>query len=366
MRTKRLLALLVTGLLAAAPTIQAQQSSETDTAMRQADEQRRQAEKQMKDAERQMRDAERQMREAARVIARTASDRARREVERHMIVYADHPRIGVILRTDADPKVDAIGAEIEGLTPGGSAEDAGVKVGDIVMKANGKSLTAGTVAVDDDESAPSARLRELVSGLKAGDKVALEIKRGNEVKSITVTAEKLGGPMLKVLKSSGPDDLDFDFNIDVDVDMDKGPRWEKSTCCWWEMELTSLNPELGEYFGSSDGLLVTRAPKDDTLKLKAGDVILTIGNRALSSPSQALRVLRSYDKGETITIEVLRRKEKLTLTAQAPESIRHGIYFVQSPPPPAPPAPAAAPAAAAAPAPPAPPVPPAKVHHQAA
>ena len=358
MSTKRLLTLIVTGLLVVAPTAWAQQSAEEEARLK-AEQQMKQAEKQMQEAQRQMREAERQMREAARTIERHASERARHEYERQVVVFADHPRIGVILRTDADPKVDAIGAEIVGLTPGGPAEDAGVKVGDIVMKANGTSMTTGSVAVDDDESAPGARLRQLVTSLKAGDKVELEIRRGTETKHLSMTAEKLGGPMVKVFRGSGPDDFDFDF--DVDIDTDGGSTWITRSSGWWEMELTSLNPELGEYFGTTEGLLVTRPPKDDTLKLKAGDVILRIGDRAPSSPSTALRVLRSYDKGETVTMQVLRKKEKLTLTAVVPESLRRSVHVV-----PRPPAPPAAPASPAAPAPPAPPAPPAKQHNQAA
>ena len=226
MSTKRLLTLFVAGLLAVAPAAWAQQSAEEEAQRKKYEQQMKQAEKQMQEAQRQMREAERQMREASRVIARDATQRALREVERKLVVFSDHPRIGVILRTDADPKMDAIGAEIEGLTPGGPAEEAGVKVGDIVVKANGKSMTVGSVAVDDDESAPSARLRELVTGLKAGDKVALEIKRGNETKHITVTAEKFGGPMVKVFRGSGPEDFDLDFDVDVDIDTEGGPRWD--------------------------------------------------------------------------------------------------------------------------------------------
>jgi C-terminal processing protease CtpA/Prc len=355
MSTKRLLTLIVAGLVAVAPSALAQQSAE-DEARLKAEQQMKQAEKQMQEAQRQMRDAERQMREAAREMARNASRQAQFEVQRKLVVYADHPRIGVILRTEADPKVDAIGAEIVGLTPGGPAETAGVKVGDIVAKANGKPMNVGPAAVDEDESAPSARLRELVTSLKAGDKVELEIKRGSEIKRISVTAERLGGPMVKVFRGSDHDD----FDINVDIDTDGESTWVARSHGWWEMELTSLNPELGEYFGTTEGVLVTRPPKDDTLKLKAGDVILRIGDRPLSSPSTALRVLRSYDKGETVTLQVLRKREKLTLTALVPESMRHGVYVV--PRPPAPPAPPEAPAA---PAPPAPPAPPAKQHSQA-
>ncbi len=37
---------------------------------------------------------------------------------------------------------------------------------------------------------------------------------------------------------------------------------------WMDMELVSLNPDLGSYFGAATGVLVVRPPSDDSLKLR--------------------------------------------------------------------------------------------------
>jgi S1-C subfamily serine protease len=87
---------------------------------------------------------------------------------------------------------------------------------------------------------------------------------------------------------------------------------------WGDLKLVSLNPDLGEYFGTKEGLLVVKAPADSSLPLKGGDVIISIGGRKPSSPEQAMRILRSYDKGETVSIEILRKQKRLTVAWRVP------------------------------------------------
>jgi S1-C subfamily serine protease len=73
-------------------------------------------------------------------------------------------------------------------------------------------------------------------------------------------------------------------------------------------------------------LLLTRTPSDSTLPLRAGDVILTIDGRTPTSPSHAMRILRSYAEGETVRFEVMRRRNRTTVTWTVPERearIRH-------------------------------------------
>ncbi|HPW56569.1 MAG TPA: PDZ domain-containing protein [Thermoanaerobaculaceae bacterium] len=364
MKSTHLTALLTAGLVALAPLVRAQPASEDEAARRaeekarqKAEQQMREAEQEMKEAQRKLRQAERQMRDAAREITRHTQERMRRELGRQMVVFGDHPRIGVILRSAADPRVDVIGAEVQGLTPGGPAEEAGIQVGDVVVKINGKILTTPfiDVEVDDDESAPAARLREAVAGLRDGDPVELVVKRAGELKSVNLAARRMRGPLVSVWTGKGSN-FDFDFDFDG---KDWGSQQMGDLRNWLDLELTAINPELGEYFGTSEGVLVTRSPKDDTLKLKAGDVILRVGDRAATSPSRVLRALRWLDPGATVTLEVLRKKEKLTLQVKVPEGSYSGFVWVPAwkaqPAPPAPPAPAAKAVPPEAPEPPAPP-----------
>ena len=83
-----------------------------------------------------------------------------------------------------------------------------------------------------------------------------------------------------------------------------------------------LNPDLGDYFGTREGVLVVRAPEDSTLSLKGGDVILSIGGRKPSSPEQAMRILRSYDTDETVTLDVMRKQKHVTVNWKVPDENR--------------------------------------------
>src|SRR6266566_3905775 len=115
-----------------------------------------------------------------------------REPRARAFMLSDHHgRIGVVVKTDASPETDKIGAKIEGVTPGGPADKAGLKVGDIITKFNGTSL-AGAKAEDEEESGPGSKLIELARKLAPGDTARLEYRRGTDAKKATLVAEDLG------------------------------------------------------------------------------------------------------------------------------------------------------------------------------
>jgi C-terminal processing protease CtpA/Prc len=304
------------------------------------EKERREAEEQMRRAERQMREAERQMREAGRQLAKLGVDRRIIDIDKKVVLFDDRARLGVVLRSDANPKTDAIGAYIQALTPGSPAEEAGLRPGDIITKFNGHSLAGGKGEEDEDKSAPAARLAELAHSLKDGDKVSLEYKRGDTTATTTLVARRLLGPRIKIL--GVPEgvieipDLEIP-NIDFDLSTLGRP--------WRDIDLVAMNPELGEYFGTSDGILVVRVPKDDPLKLKGGDVILKIGARSPTSPTQAMRILRTYEPGENVALQVLRKREKITISVQMPPKRTGALgWHGEAPEPPEPPEPPEAPA----------------------
>src|SRR6059036_452957 len=107
-------------------------------------------------------------------------------------MMSDHRgRIGVVVKTDASPETDKIGAKIEAVSPGGPADKAGLKVGDVITKFNGTSL-GGVPADDDEESGPGKKLIALAHKLEPGDTVQLEFRRGTESNKATLVAETLG------------------------------------------------------------------------------------------------------------------------------------------------------------------------------
>ncbi|MBW3534909.1 MAG: PDZ domain-containing protein [Gemmatimonadetes bacterium] len=73
-------------------------------------------------------------------------------------------------------------------------------------------------------------------------------------------------------------------------------------------ELVELNPSLGEYFGTPEGVLVPDIADDSPLGLRAGDVILAVGGRAVTTPEDVRRILASYDEDEEVAFRILRQR----------------------------------------------------------
>src|SRR5256885_7078395 len=210
------------------------------------------------------------------VPPRVTRDRAR--VERDQVrafAFGDNRgRIGVVVRTEANAETDKVGAKIEGVSPGGPAEKAGLKVGDIITKFAGTSL-GGIKAEDEDESGPGRKLVALARKLEPGDTVRLEYRRGNDTKQAALVAEDLGNGW--GMQMPGPGPMVMPRMPEMGFEMSFGAPWG-------DLELVSLNPDLGEYFGSKEGVLVVKAPADSSLSLKGGDVILSIGGPKPTNP----------------------------------------------------------------------------------
>jgi membrane-associated protease RseP (regulator of RpoE activity) len=232
-------------------------------------------------------------------------------------------RIGIIVDTRANTTGDKTGARVEGITPGGPAEKAGLKAGDVITRFNGTAL-GGVAAENDEDSGPGMKLIALARELDPGDTVQVEYRRGTEAaKKLTLVAEDLGGDMMvrTFPRMPGMGGMGmFDDHMAPDIEMTWGGR------PWGGIEMVKLNPDLGEYFGTREGLLVVDTPEDSSLKLKAGDVIQTIGGRKPTSPMHAMRILRSYEPGETVAIQVFRKKAQVTLSYKIPEE-RQNFYY---------------------------------------
>ena len=103
------------------------------------------------------------------------------------------------------------------------------------------------------------------------------------------------------------------------------------------MEMVKLTERLGRYFGTDSGLLVVRAPSNEALQLEDGDVILGIDGRTPNSVSHAMRILGSYQAGETLKVEIMRDQQKRTIEIDMPDDLQSRVLA------PVPPAPAVVP-----------------------
>jgi membrane-associated protease RseP (regulator of RpoE activity) len=280
-------------------------------------QQRRDIEKRMGELEQEMQDLRRQLGDGPRVRTRIngGPDIMRigpgGEVFR---VMGGRMKFGFGFEPAADS-----GVRVTTVTPSSPAEKVGLKTGDVVTMFNGVKLTGQENAAD--------ALRQQAENLEVGDTVGIEFMRGNEKKSGKMVAEDLG-----------PNGFAYAFGNDSTLHLSM-PRMEYPRNLefgmlpgrWTDIEMVSLNKDLGEYFGTPEGVLVVRAPRDSSLALKSGDVILSIDGRKPTTPPQALRILRSYERGESFDIVVLRQKKKMTLKARVPDRDTHGYFEYKTP-----------------------------------
>ena len=219
-------------------------------------------------------------------------------------------------------ETDSLGAYVDAVTPNGPAANAGLRSGDIIVRVDGKSVLSGeSSSRDDRESLPGLRLIELAAGLEPNDTVPVEFRRGKERKTVTVVA----GDEPTIVFRGQPGAGSFDFRYpsgsrmapgEEDIFVD-GPILYGSPLA--HLELAPLNPDLGQYFGATTGVLVISVPRSSGLGLKGGDVVLAVDGRKPEGPSHLLRILRSYQDSESFKVDVLRSRKRVVVEGRLGE-----------------------------------------------
>jgi S1-C subfamily serine protease len=248
------------------------------------------------------------------------------------IVMSRRARLGIKVNLQARD-TDSLGAYVESVSPNGPAARAGLRSGDLITKLDGKSVLAGGRAeqdADERQSLPGLRLIELAARLEPADTVSIEFLRGKDRRTVSVVTEDepdtfaegpggAGSFRLRLLRPGPGRDQTPLPSADF-MDMGPGDRFEFLVGSpLGDLELAPLNPDLGQYFGTTDGVLVIRAPKDGALGLKGGDVVQAVDGRKPGGPAHLMRILRSYDRGETFKLDVVRNRKRQTITARLGE-----------------------------------------------
>ena len=226
-------------------------------------------------------------------------------------------RIGVSVSVDEE---DRNGARIESVVDDGPADKAGLKAGDIITRFGDTRL--------DGENA-GQRLVELARALEPGDTVRVEYTREGRRSNATVVAEEVEGAFTMTIPS---------MERLAPMVHDLRDRVMLLGGGIGGLQLKELTPELGEYFGATEGVIVLEAPADSSLPLRAGDVILAIDGREVQSASHAQRILASYDAEETVRFNIMRKQQRQTVEWKVPENrwraqggVRNGVYQFHRP-----------------------------------
>jgi S1-C subfamily serine protease len=213
------------------------------------------------------------------------------------------------------------GVVISSIAPGGPAEKAGVEGGDICYLFNG-------VKVEDP-----AHLAKLVRERKAGEKVAIVIYRGGKEKKLFVKLDRR-----EPLPSSKDD---FGAYSVQDLTTAMGDAYKSANKVYLQsmtrghlgMALVDLNEDLAPYFSvkEGEGALVFSVEEESPAAkagIKGGDVIVSVNGVAVGGPGDVSGELADIEKGDKVSLDVLRRGVKKSYELVADESLATSQIFV--------------------------------------
>jgi serine protease Do len=208
------------------------------------------------------------------------------------------------------------GVQVEEVLPGGAAEKAGVKAGDVIVEFDGERVRS------------TRQLARLVQETPPGRAVKATLSRNGRTENVQITAEE--GRDSTVLFDSDRGfahfggferlrDLPFDFNFDFAMPgQASGGRLGVS--------VDELTNQLAGYFGVKDGVLVTEVADGSAASragVKAGDVITSVNGSAVHSREDLLSAVRR-GADEELAIGIVRERKELTVKAKIDAPRRTG------------------------------------------
>lgn len=168
------------------------------------------------------------------------------------------------------------GALVAQVMPGGPADDAGIRAGDIVVRFAGKDIQQ------------SGDLPHVVGGIKPGKKVPVVLIRQGKEKTLYVTVGALEGKGTKI--GMAPDESDAGGRLGVVVE----PIDKRSAKRW----------------GLTHGVLITHVLPDSPAAqtgLRPGDVIVQLGNETIGGVKEFERVAEQLPSDTLLPIRFYRR-----------------------------------------------------------
>ena len=234
------------------------------------------------------------------------------------------------------------GVEVTTVTKESPAAKAGIKEGDVVLEFNGQRVEG------------SEQFVRLVRETPPGREVKLGISRDGASQTVTATVgdRKEYGPYMdpkyvQKLQKMGEDmqhqfgpgspfqqDMRHQFGPDSDFQRDMQKLRDDMEKMHWEMHMPDLpegpgrgarlgveaepvGPQLAEFFGVKQGVLVRSVAEGSAAEkagIKAGDVIVKIGNGDVDRVGTISKLMREAEAGKPVPVTVVRNKKWITLS----------------------------------------------------
>lgn len=218
------------------------------------------------------------------------------------------------------------GVEVTMVDQDAPAGKAGIKEHDVILTMNGTAVES------------KSQLQRMIHETPAGRLVSLGLSRDGQPLTIKVQLGDRRSEFPHIAKSK--DDFHFEMppmppmpNMQDFEVPNIGVVYVHSSMRSGVM-VENLTPQLGEFFGakSGNGVLVRSVEKGsraDKAGLRAGDVIVRVGDQAVHDTSDFTHALRGHSAG-SVNVSVIRDKKEQTLTLTLPERKESGETIEES------------------------------------
>ena len=252
---------------------------------------------------------------APSVFAQTASTRVR-PVARRVVAHKNLSYLGVgFSEIDADRAKalqlkDARGVEIRCVDENSPAAKAGLQIGDVVLEYNGEHIEG------------AEQFTRLIKETPPGRSASLVVWRNGVTKTVSAAiGTRQSGPT--VFEFDGED---FALTMPALPAMPAMPAFRMPdiprTFMSWRspilgIESESLNPQLAEFFGVKEGVLVrsvNRGSAAEKAGFKAGDVIIKVDGERVTTPKEISSILQESRSKGSISVTVVRHQKEMSLS----------------------------------------------------
>jgi membrane-associated protease RseP (regulator of RpoE activity) len=248
-------------------------------------------------------------------VVRTQSPRA-------LEIFSGGSRIGVSIRD----REEADGTAAKGVTGGvivdevtteSPAEKAGIRKGDVIVEFDGERVRS------------ARQLTRIVQETPPGRTVQAAIVRDGQRSTVSITPREGSG-----VRFEGLDDLaNLHYKLaPTPPRPPDAPRPPSPPAVWkfdefvgrsgnrLGMSVSTLSPQLAEYFGTKEGVLVSSVTDNSAAAkagVKAGDVITSFNGTVVNDPSDVRGRVADLSDGDEFSIAVMRDKKPVTLKGKA-------------------------------------------------
>lgn len=211
------------------------------------------------------------------------------------------------------------GVEVTCVDPGSPADKAGLKPGDVVLEYNGERVEGGEQFIRLVHETPAGRTAKLTVWRDGGNQ-SLTATIGQRQPGVMAFSGPLSSGPLTISPPLVPE-MPMMPQAPIMPDMPRALMSWRSPVLGIESE--ALNPQLAEFFGVKEGVLVRSVSTNSVAEkagFKAGDVIIKVDGEKVVTPKEISSILQSSRTKKTLPVTVVRHQKEIVLNITLEEN----------------------------------------------